>query len=137
LSGETGLSDSPAGKPATVTAEKLKSAVGSLGELVKILEASVEELPKRRSRAQDGALMGEERPSRRRELSTQIVKALAAGTRRQTPIKDYSFCPSYSLQSRGCLEPCKDFALDRTKMFHVKHFCPIFRPDRTKIQVMP
>ena len=43
-----GLSEvSAKGKLATVTTEKFKSALGSLGELVKILEASIGDLPKR------------------------------------------------------------------------------------------
>jgi hypothetical protein len=43
-----GLSEvSAKGKIATVTTEKFKSALGSLGELVKILEASIGDLPKR------------------------------------------------------------------------------------------
>ena len=43
-----GLSEvSAKGKIATITTEKFKSALGSLGELVKILESSVGNLPKR------------------------------------------------------------------------------------------
>jgi hypothetical protein len=42
-----GLSEASKGKIATVTTEKFKSALGSLGELVKILEDSVGTMPKR------------------------------------------------------------------------------------------
>jgi hypothetical protein len=35
------------------------------------------------------------------------------------------------LKAGVCMRPCKVFGPDRTKMFHVKHFCPIGGPNRT------
>ena len=47
-------------------------------------------------------------------------------------LKDIRFPQSDSLRSSCRPLVCKDFVPDRTKMFHVKHFCKVLGHDRTK-----
>src|SRR5208283_497408 len=45
-----------------------------------------------------------------------------------------------NLQDRSgaaVLRPCKVLGPNRTKTFHVKHFCPIGQPNRTKLMQNP
>jgi hypothetical protein len=42
------------------------------------------------------------------------------------------FARSYASQATGRMRDCKVFSANRSKVFHVKHFCPIEGLDRSK-----
>jgi Transposase DDE domain len=54
--------------------------------------------------------------------------------RRYAPLEMEIFAQSYSSQAAGRMRPCKFFLPNRTKVFHVKHFCPIKGRNRSNSQ---
>jgi hypothetical protein len=57
--------------------------------------------------------------------------------RRHAPLEMAVFARSYPSQATECMQSCKVFSPNRTKVFHVKHFCPIEGVDRSKLIAHP